>query len=295
MNNRLLKIFTVVYEKQNMTQASESLFISQPSVSQAIKELEDYYQTKLFERYPKKLHPTPEGKMLYDYSLQILGLYDEVHRELLSMDNKGSISVGANISTGTVLIKNYIDQFHQTYPHVKVRVFIAGSSRLSEMIYRNDIDLALMEDLFLQNRLIQIPFYSDRIVFFCSLDHPLANKRNLQITDLKDEDFLLRPKGVGVRDHFDYLMRLNNIEIEPFWESTSTRALINAAKAGYGIAVLPNLLVKQEIDEGNVAELDIKDESFRRTLNITYTKNKILNKWTRHFIEIVKSQASSTL
>ena len=273
-----------------MTLASESLFISQPSVSQAIKELEEYYQTKLFERYPKKLYPTPEGKMLYDYSLQILGLYDEVHRELLSMDNKGSISIGANISAGTVLVKNYIDQFHLTYPNVKIRVFIAGSARLSELISRNDIDLALMEDLFFEKNLIQIPFYRDRIVFVCSPVNSLSKKSNLQITDLKDENFLLRPKGVGVRDHFDYLMKLKDIVIEPSWESTSTRALINAAKSDYGIAVLPYLLVKQEIDEGDVVELDIRNESLRRTLNITYNKNKNLNKWTRHFIELVTSQ-----
>ena len=71
MNNRLFNIYTVVYEKRNMTQAAESLFISQPSVSQAIRELEEYYGTKLFERYPKKLYPTPEGDVLYNYCVQI--------------------------------------------------------------------------------------------------------------------------------------------------------------------------------------------------------------------------------
>lgn len=73
MNNRHMKIFVQVYEKLSMTLAAEALYISQPSVSQAIKELEEYYGVRLFERYPKRLYPTPEGDLLYNYCRQILG------------------------------------------------------------------------------------------------------------------------------------------------------------------------------------------------------------------------------
>lgn len=293
MNNRHLSIFTVVYEKRNMTQAAESLFISQPSVSQAIRELEEYYGTKLFERYPKQLFPTPEGDVLYNYCQQILGLYEEARKEILAMDDRGSIAVGANVSVGTVLIEEYIEKFHEDYPNIKVRVFVAGSARLSEMLYRNEIDLALMEDLIFENHLVQESFYRDEIFFLSSPDHPLAGKKELRITDLKDEDFLLRTRGAGVRDKFDYLMNLYDIAVEPAWESTNTRALINAAKAGYGIAVLPSLLVRKELGEESLVTLDVRDNSLVRNLSITYYKNKVFNKWTRSFISAVKTVAVS--
>ena len=290
MNNRLLSIFIEVYEKLNMTKASEALFISQPSVSQAIKELEDYYGTKLFERYPKKLYPTPEGNVLYNYSQQILGLFDEAQKEILSIDNKGSIAVGANISAGTVLISDYIDQFHLVYPNVKVRVCVAGSAVLSQMLYSNELDLALMEDLIFDHRLIQEPFYQDRIVFVCAPSNPLVGRKNLSFTDLEKESFLLRSKGVGARDKFDYLMKLHDISIEPLWESTNTTALVNAAKANYGIAVLPYLMVKNDLKDGSLAELDLHDEAFLRNLNITYYKDKVFNKWTKEFIRVVRAE-----
>ncbi|MBR2779002.1 MAG: LysR family transcriptional regulator [Firmicutes bacterium] len=68
MKRRHLKIFVSVYEHLNMTAAAEELFISQPSVSQVIREMEKYYQVRLFERYPKSLYPTAEGELLYKYA-----------------------------------------------------------------------------------------------------------------------------------------------------------------------------------------------------------------------------------
>ncbi|MGI6205415.1 MAG: LysR family transcriptional regulator [Anaerovoracaceae bacterium] len=289
MNNRHMKIFVEVYEKLSMTLAAEALFISQPSVSQAIKELEEYYGVRLFERYPKRLYPTPEGDLLYNYCQQILGLFDEAKKDILSISGKATISVGANISVGTVLIRKYIDKFHEKYPDVKIFVKVAGSSVLTDLLSRHKLDFALMEDLIFDSSLIQKPFYNDKIVFVCSKDNPLAEKKNIKFEDLRDEEFLLRNRGVGVRDKFDYLMKLHDIEVEPLWESANTRSLINAAEAGYGIAVLPYLLVKKEIDNGEIAQMDVEHEALTRNLNITYHKDKLFNKWIRDFIDIIES------
>ena len=289
MNNRHMKIFVEVYEKLSMTLAAEALFISQPSVSQAIKELEEYYGVRLFERYPKRLYPTPEGDLLYNYCQQILGLFDEAKKDILSISGKATINVGANISVGTVLIRKYIDKFHEKYPDVKIFVKVAGSSVLTDLLSRHKLDFALMEDLIFDSSLIQKPFYNDKIVFVCSKDNPLAEKKNIKFEDLRDEEFLLRNRGVGVRDKFDYLMKLHDIEVEPLWESANTRSLINAAEAGYGIAVLPYLLVKKEIDNGEIAQMDVEHEALTRNLNITYHKDKLFNKWIRDFIDIIES------
>lgn len=288
MSNRHMRIFVMVYEKMNMTLAAESLYISQPSVSQAIKELEEFYKVKLFERYPKKLYPTAEGDLLYEYAKQILGLYEEIKEEIVFLSDNATIKVGANISAGTVLIRKYIDRFHELYPDVRVSVKVSGSSKLRRMLVEHALDFAIMEDLINDTGLIQEPFYNDRIVFVCAPDNIFAEKKRIKLTDLKNCEFLLREKGVGVRDKFDYLMMLNNIQIDPVWESGNTRALINAAKENYGIAVLPYLLVKDELESGGLAELNITDESLERKLNIVYHKDKIFNKWTSAFIDVIK-------
>lgn len=288
MSNRHLKIFLTVYKFMNMTLAAESLFISQPSVSQSIKELESYYGVRLFERYPKKLYPTPEGDLLYAYAQQILGLYEKVKEEIHFLSDKVTIRVGANISAGTVLIRKYIDKFHEKYPDAKVEVKVTGSSKLKRMIMEHEIDFALMEDLVHDTNLIQEPFYHDRIVLVCSPENELAKRRGLKFSDIEGYDFLLREKGVGVRDKFDQIMMLHDMHIEAAWESSNTRALVNAAQEDYGIAVLPYLLVKDYIENGSVAMLDVDDGALNRNLNIVYHKDKIFNKWTDEFISIVR-------
>ncbi len=288
MSNRHLKIFLTVYKFMNMTLAAESLFISQPSVSQAIKELEAFYGVKLFERYPKKLYPTAEGDLLYAYAQQILGLYEKVKEEIHFLSDIATIKVGANISAGTVLIRKYIDKFREKYPNAKIEVKVTGSAKLKRMIMEHEIDFALMEDLVHDTNLIQEPFYNDRIVLVCSSENEFAKRSGLKFGDLENCEFLLREKGVGVRDKFDYIMMLNDMKVDVAWESSNTRALVNAAKENYGIAVLPYLLVKEDIDEGSVALLDVDDDALNRNLNIVYHKDKIFNKWTNEFIDIVR-------
>lgn len=292
MNNRHLKIFITVYKYMNMTLAAESLYISQPSVSQSIKELETYYGAKLFERYPKKLYATPEGDLLYAYATQIFGLYDKVKEEIQFMTDNVTIKVGANISAGTVLIRDYIDKLHEIYPNVKIEVKVTGSAKLKQKLMGHEIDFALMEDLICDTNLIQEPFYRDRIVFVCAPENPLAEEKDLKFDQLVGNDFLLREKGVGVRDKFEYLMMLNDINIEPLWESGNTRSLVNAAHDNYGIAVLPYLLVKEDINSGYIAELDVREDALNRNLNIVYHRDKIFNKWAQAFINIIKESGN---
>lgn len=293
MKRRHLKIFVSVYEHLNMTAAAEELFISQPSVSQVIREMEKHYQVRLFERYPKSLYPTAEGELLYKYARQILGLFDEVEKEILFISERATITIGANISAGTVLLKRYIDRFSEKYPLIKVDVRVAGSGKLRKMIYDHEVDFALVEDLVRESNLVQVPFYHDQIVFVAAPDHPKTKKKDLKLEDFAEENMLLRDKGVGVRDKFDQLMKLREVEIEPSWQSSNTRALINAAEAGYGVAVLPYLLASDEIESGRLAVLDVREADLKRNLNITYHKEKIFNKWVEDFMDIIKQDELS--
>lgn len=293
MKRRHLNIFVSVYEHLNMTAAAEDLYISQPSVSQVIKELEQYYQVRLFERYPKSLFPTAEGELLYKYAKQILGLFDEAEKEIRYISERATITVGANISVGTVLMRRYIDRFAEKYPSIRVDVRVAGSARLSKMIFDHQIDFALMEDLVRETNLVQIPFYHDRIVLTAAPDHPKAKKKHLRLEDFAGEQMLLRDRGAGVRDKFDQLMNLRGIQIEPAWQASNTGSLINAAAAGYGVAVLPYLLVKEKLDSGELVMLDVKDKDLKRDLNITYHKEKIFNKWVEEFIDVIKNDELS--
>lgn len=283
MTERHLRIFLTVCGERNMTRAAEKLYMSQPAVSQAIRELEMFYHARLFERASRRLMITDAGQALLQYAQDILRLFDDAEAQLTE-NAPVVIRLGAILSAATGLLTGYIDRFHEGWPRAKVKVRVCGSARLLELMRRNELDIAMLEDTLLPEDMLVTPFYEDRLVVVAAPEDPCAG-RETPFAELCEREFLLREVGAGVRDLFDRRMLERNVHIEPLWESSSTTALVEAAHAGYGISVQPYLLVKKHLDSGYLSEIPVADLALRRTLNIVRYKGKILSPAAKAFIE----------
>lgn len=286
MTERHLRIFLAVCGEMNMTRAAERLYMSQPAVSQAIRELETFYHARLFDRRPRQLTLTEAGRSLMRYAENILRLFDDAETSLKD-DAAADIRIGAILSVATGLLTGYIDAFRKEWPRTKVRVRVCGSTRLLEQMRQNELDFALLEDTLLPEDMTCEPFYEDRLVIVTSPDDPDANAE-LSFEALRTRSFLLREAGAGVRDLFDRLMFLRNVHIEPLWESVSTTSLVEAAHAGYGVSVQPYLLVKRYLESGYLAEIHTPDLALARSLNIVRYRDKQLSPAAEAFIEVVR-------
>ncbi|OBR89718.1 HTH-type transcriptional regulator CysL [Clostridium ragsdalei P11] len=286
MTIRHLKIFITVCEEGNMTSAANKLFMTQPSISQAIKELENYYEVTLFERLSRKLYITSSGKKLYQYAKHIIKLFDEAGNDLRQNSLQKKLIIGANYTVGVVLIHKYIKKFNKLYPNSEIMVNVNKSSILTEMLRKNELDLALIEEFKNKSDFVEDFFYNDRIVVVAHPKHHLFSKKEVTAYDIVNERLLLREKGSGVRNLFELRMNEIGLFFNPYWESTSTTALINASENNIGIAVLPFQLIKDHITSGSLRELKIKDMDFNRKLAIVYHKNKLLTSAMKDFIKI---------
>jgi len=286
MTIRHLKIFMTVYDEKNMTAAANRLFITQPSVSQAIKELESQYEVILFERLARKLYATSSGETLYQYATHIIKLVDDMEESLRENSLKKKLLIGVNYTIGTTLIHKCIEQFKEVYPGSEIMVIVNKSSVLKEMLRKNELDIALVEEMANASDFVQENFYDDHIVIVAHPDYHLFGKEAITAHDIANEHFLLREKGAGVRDLFESKMNQLGIYIKPYWESTSTTALINAAKNKFGIAILPFQLVEEHIAMGSLQELKVKDMDQSRKLAIVYHKNKFLTSAILDFVKI---------
>ncbi len=286
MTIRHLKIFIAVYNERNMTMAANKLFITQPSVSQAIKELETYYGVELFERISNKLYVTESGKKVYQYAKHIMKLFDELEDGLKENASKKKLIIGANYTVGVILIHKYIKKFNSLYSNSEIKVIVNKASILKEMLRKNELDLALIEEIKNESDFIEDFFYNDRIVVVADPEHPLFQQNEVTAYDVVNEHLLLREKGAGVRNLFELKMNQIGLVIKPYWESTSTTALINAAENKIGIAVLPFELVKDHVDSGCLRELKVKDIDLSRKLIVIYHKDKFLTSAMKDFIEI---------
>lgn len=289
MTLRHLKIFIMVYEEMNMTIAAKKLYMTQPTVSQAIKDLEEYYDVQLFERLSQKLYVTESGKELYKYASEIISLSEEAEAMLKDKSNSKTLSVGGNHTIGVNRMGEIIEKYESEYPQVNVKVCINKAVSLKEMLRSNQLDMAIVEDSFNSSDgdLIKEFFCSDKIVAVISPKHSLAKRKSITIEEIAKEKFLVRESGVGARELFESILTKAGIGFDPYWESISATSLINAAKRNMGIGILPYASVEKEILNKELIELKFKNINLSRNLMVCYHKNKHKTEEMENFLELI--------
>lgn len=293
MNIRHLRIFVAVFQYGSMTLAAKHLFISQPSISLAIAELEEYYGIKLFDRISQRLYITHAGEHLLQYAQHVIGLLDEMDNNVKNWDSIGEFRIGASITIGNYLIPELIPRFQKRYPDLKIRVSIFNSERIEQLILENKIDLGFVEYVSDHSYLEQQPIMEDHLSLICANDHPWFKQAFITIEDMQNEHFLLREKGSAGRDILDSFLNLHGIQITPLWESMSSQAIINAVERGIGVSFLPYLIVKDPLEQHRIHEVLIKDTKLSRKFSIIYHKNKFLSKTAKSFIQEIYSYTAT--
>lgn len=288
MTLRHLKIFVTVCETGSTTAAGEKLHIAQPSISLAISELEDYYGIKLFDRIAKRLYITEAGKKFLQYATHIVGLFEEMEREIKNFDATGIIRIGASITIGNYLLPGYITRFKKIHPQMDVKVIIDNSEKIQQYILSNQIDIGLIEGIVYSPYIAEHKYRDDELVMVCGNAHPFANQKNVEISKLQNESFILRESGSAGREIFDSTMTSLGIKILPAWESTSTQAIIRAVQANLGISVLPYLLVKDSLNRKEISQFHIDGIRFQRSFSVIYHQNKFLTESAKDFIALCK-------
>lgn len=113
MTLKHIKIFVAVYQEESITRAAEKLHMTQPATSLAIRELEEYYHTKLFERSGRGIRVTSAGSQLYPSAVRLLSLYDEMDAEMKNWDTSGRLRIGSSISIGSCILPQLINRFQR--------------------------------------------------------------------------------------------------------------------------------------------------------------------------------------
>ena len=288
MTLRHMKIFVAVFQYSSITKAADKLHLAQPSVSFAVKELEEYYGIRLFERLGRRISPTEAGKELYGYALHIVSEFEELEKKIRNWDALGVIRIGASITIGTHLLPTLLKQYQIRVPELRMEVKIRRSAEIEQLILNNDIDIGLIENQPEHPDLTAVPFMEDTLEAIVSNSHPLAGRSQVTLKELAEYPFLMREKGSAGRDILDACFALEQISVRPLWESASTQAIVRAAAEGLGVAVLPALLVQKNVEEETVRRIPFP-QPLTRKLNIVYHKRKYLTSRMQGFIQLCRT------
>lgn len=287
MTLRHLQTYIAVYQKENITAAAQELHISQPSVSLIIKDLEEEFGLKLFDRTAKRLRVTSEGRLFYEHAVRIMSQVERMTTAITRVRNSQSLYLAVGISVGRLLMPKLCKQFMTQYPEIDLQVKVYPSIHVEQFLLEGSADFAILENTSIGKDLVQIPVERSPLVAIASADHPLACKQNVSLSEIASYDLLLREKGSDTRDMLDATFAKINIIPEPIWESHSTLALLNAVNEGLGISILPYVYV-EAYQNPNIVILDI-DLNLTRTIHVCYNKSKVLNTAALKFIELLKT------
>jgi LysR family transcriptional regulator, transcriptional activator of the cysJI operon len=274
MTFRHFSIFIAVCETGSMTKAALKLSISQPSVSQAVKELEDGYGTVLFERLGKRLIVTETGELCLGYARQILKSRDDLAESIREKGLNAPLRVGATVTVGTYLLPRIA-----MLSGLRLHPVVENTARIERLLLEGALDIGLVEGETSSPALLRRHFYKDRLVIVCSPENP-ACEGKLAARDLQGREFYIREEGSGSRELFAFAMKRKGIRYAIAGELNNTEALKNFAHADKErFSVISELAVDDSIRVVDVPGLDLA-----RHFDVVYHKDKVMSPALREMI-----------
>ena len=271
-----VKLYTLlkVYETGNYTRAAEKLSLTQPAVSQHIKQIERELDTVIFDRSGGKIRPTPEGKLVIQYAERVVSLYENLQRGLA--DKKKSIDhlrVGITHTSESNIVSEVLAQYAEQFENMKITIQTDTISNLYEMLKTYKIDIAIVEGAVADPAIKSVMLDTDSLVLCVSNEHPFAKRSLVTVEELKKERMILRLPSSGTRNLFAAHLESRNMSIDDFnvtLEVDNIATIKDLIRRNYGVSILARSACMDELKKGKITVLPIENLSMIREVNILY-------------------------
>ncbi len=273
INLEYYKIFYYVTKYQSITQAAEVLSISQPAVSQAVKNLEKALGCKLFVRMAKGVRLTSEGEVLFSFvskGYESILAGERKLSEILDLEG-GEICIGASDMTLQFYLLSYLEQFHEKYPDIKVTVTNAPTPETLGYLEDGRIDFGVVSTpVITKHGCIQIPVRKIRDIFVAGHKFEYLKGKKLCYRELSDLPVMCLEGDTSTRRYVAEFLEKEHVMLQPEFELATSDMLIQFAKRSLGVASVVEDFAKQAIREGELFELQFDKEIPKREFCIVY-------------------------
>jgi DNA-binding transcriptional LysR family regulator len=290
MQIETLKAFCDLAETESFTKAAQINKVTQSAVSQQISSMERMFKSLLIERSKKKFRLTREGQVLYDYSKQIIQIYDSLFNKLQEIKNiiSGTIRVATIYSIGLHELPPYLKKFLKAYPTVNVHVEYRRSNQVYEDVLSNIVDLGLVAYPAREPKLEIVPLRKDTLVLVCHPQHSFAKARAVKLRDLNGQKFIGFEPDIPTRRAIDRVLKAQDVTVQHVMEFDNIETVKRAVEIDAGIAIVPRGTITQEVSKQTLAEIKIDDVELFRPLAAIHKKNKVLSPAMKQFLAVLK-------
>lgn len=293
MDDHKLKVFCTVAETKSFSKASEIIHLTQPAVSLQIQALEEIYGARLFDRSNNTVVLTRAGNLLYKYAREILALYSSVEKEIGEITGlvKGSLSLGASTTIANYLLPPVISAFRKKYPKIKVNLQVGNTKAVVDFLNSGTIDIGLVEGEIQRQKIVVEKLLVDELVLIMAPVHPWADRRDISISELTQEPFIIREEGSGTRQMIEKNLAKQGLSLQDLMISLvlgSTEAIKSAVEDGMGVSIISAWAAKKEAKFGTLKISTFKDIRFLRNFSLIYPKGYIKSHVVEQFLEFLR-------
>lgn len=276
---RQLQIFEASVRLGSFSRAAEELFVTQPTVSMQIKKLSDALDISLFEQVGRNVRPTEVGLELYEACRRIFESLANLEMKVSHHKGmkRGRLRLGV-VSTAKYFVPEVLGEFCRLHPGIDVALKVSNRDRITERLNAYEDDLYIVGQS--PTDAIEIesfPFAPNPLVVLAPRDHPLVSEKNIPLSRMAEEPFILREPGSGIRDATLRLFQQHDLQPNVRMELGSNEAIKHAVVGGLGIAVLSLHTMSLEGPGGPVALLDVEGFPIMRQWHLVYPKGKELS------------------
>lgn len=292
-----LRVFEAAARHSSFTRAAEELFLTQPTISMQIKQLTKSVGIPLFEQVGKRLYLTEAGRELFATCQEIFNTFAQFEMKVADLKGlkQGQLRL-AVITTAKYFIPRLLGSFCQLYPGIEISLQVTNHEGILDRMTSNQDDLYIMSQIPEHLDINCEAFLDNPLVVLAPINHPLALEKNIPISKLTNEAFIMREPGSGTRRAVQQLFDENDVQVKVKLELGSNEAIKQAIAGGLGISVLSRHTLMPYAEDLTI--LDVEHFPIKRNWYMVYPNGKQLSivgrTYFEYLLEAAKQFASST-
>jgi len=278
MSDRRLQVFHTVARLLSFTKAADELHMTQPAVTFQVRQLEEQFNTRLFDRTHNRISLTEAGHRVFESAGKIFQLYAEMDNSVreLTGDISGILILGASTTIAEYMLPVLLGDFKEKFPEVLIRLRVANTDGIVSQVENNMIDLGVVEAPVSNKNLVVEKCREDELVLIVPLNHELANNKVVSLAEITKYPFICREEGSGTREVMIESMNaagISNAELSVSMELGSLEAIKGAVEAGMGVSVLSSATIEKELKLGTLVAIKL-DPPLTRPFSFVHQKQK---------------------
>ena len=297
MADRRLQVFHAVAKHLSFTKAADALFMTQPAVTFQVRQLEEHFNARLFDRSQGRITLTAAGHVALEYAERILALSAELDKRMKEMSSQlgGPLLIGASTTIADFLLPGVLGAFKAQCPGVLPHLFVANSEAIQQRVAERTLDLGFIEGETCLATLQSDLCCEDELQFVCAPSHALARQRTIEPRALAEHAYISREAGSGTREVVDRFLEAAGLahgSLQVVMEASSPESLKGLVAAGIGVTVMSRAAVAKEVRLGELVAIPLAPRLLRN-LSAVYPKERIQSRLVTAFIALARERLSS--